>query len=81
MHSVQNKTSPERTQGACNFTANINTNHQRKNFRSKAFETFLLYRRSSLNIVTESSFFNIVLMEVIPTAFIFGFYRNNYIYV
>ena len=68
-------------QGACNFTAIINTNHQRKNFRSKAFETFLLYRRSSLNNVTESSFFNIVLIEMIPTATIFGLYLNIYIFI
>ena len=68
-------------QGACNFTAIINTNHQRKNFRSKAFETFLLYRRSSLNIVTESSFFNIVLNEMIPTDTIFGLQLMNYLSV
>ena len=36
---------------ACNFTAIINTNHQRKTFHSKA-EIFLYYRRRLLGNVT-----------------------------
>ena len=45
---------------ACNFTAIINTNHQRKIFHSKA-ETFLLYRRSLLRNVTFDFIFNLLL--------------------
>jgi len=57
----QNKQAPRLEPGACNFTAIINTNHQRKNFHSKA-EIFLFYRRNQLLFVTAHVFFNLVLI-------------------
>ena len=54
------KTSPKSKLRACNFTAIINTNHQRKNFHSED-ETFLYNRRMNICIVTPKDYFNEVL--------------------